>query len=55
MSEERKEQRVDFQRVWDEHLGEVNEPAHWVYLFVVLIGSTLLMVLLIAAMAGAAS
>ena len=52
MSEDRKEQRIDFQRVWDEHLGEVNERAHWTYLFAVLVGGTLLMILLIAAMAG---
>lgn len=51
MSEERKEQRIDSQRVWDEHLGEVNERAHWTYLFAVLVGGTLLMILLIVAMA----
>ena len=35
-----------------EHLREVNEPAHWAYLFAVLIGGTILMILYIAFMAG---
>ena len=35
-----------------EHLTEVNEPAHWAYLFAVLIGGTILMIVLIAALAG---
>ena len=35
-----------------EHLTEVNEPAHWAYLFAVLIGGTVLMILLIALLAG---
>ena len=35
-----------------EHLAEVNQTAHWAYLFAVLIGGTILMVLYIALMAG---
>ena len=37
-----------------EHLDEVNEPAHWAYLFAVLIGGSVLMILLIAALGGGA-
>jgi hypothetical protein len=35
-----------------EHLGEVHQPAHWAYLFAVLIGGTLLMIVLIALIGG---
>ena len=35
-----------------EHLSTVNEPAHWAYLFAVLVGGTILMILYIALMAG---
>jgi hypothetical protein len=35
-----------------EHLSTVHQPAHWAYLFVVLIGGTVLMILYIALMAG---
>jgi hypothetical protein len=35
-----------------EHVGEVNVPAHWAYLFAVLVGGTILMILMIALMAG---
>lgn len=35
-----------------EHLDEVNEPAHWAYLFAVLVGGTVLMIVYIALMAG---
>ena len=35
-----------------EHLSTVNVPAHWAYLFAVLIGGTVLMVVYIALMAG---
>lgn len=34
-----------------EHLSTVNEPAHWAYLFAVLIGGTVVMILYIALMA----
>lgn len=47
-----KEKTLTEDDVRAEHLGEVNEPAHWAYLFAVLIGGTVLMILLIAAMAG---
>jgi hypothetical protein len=36
------------EQVRDEHLAEVNEPAHWIYLFTVLLGGLALMVALIA-------
>jgi hypothetical protein len=39
-------------QVRQEHLETVNQPAQWVYLFGVLIGGTVLMILLIAAIAG---
>ena len=39
-------------QVRQEHLAEVNEPAHWAYLFSVLIGGTILMILLIALVSG---
>ena len=35
-----------------EHLGEVNEPAHWAYLLAVLVGGTVLMIVLIGLLAG---
>lgn len=38
--------------VWKEHLETVHKSAHWVYLFTVLIGGTLLMIALIALLAG---
>ena len=42
------EQTVDAEQVRDEHLKEVNEAAHWAYVFVVLVGGTVLMLALIA-------
>jgi hypothetical protein len=39
-------------RVRNEHLREINEPAHWLYLFGVLLGALALMVLLIAILGG---
>lgn len=47
-----KERTLSEDDVRAEHLSEVNEPAHWAYLFAVLIGGTVLMILLIAAMGG---
>ncbi|HSL76660.1 MAG TPA: hypothetical protein VK867_06935 [Candidatus Limnocylindrales bacterium] len=38
--------------VRSEHLSTVNQPAHWAYLFAVLVGGTIVMIVLIAAMAG---
>ena len=46
------ERDVTEQTVRDEHLKEVNAAAHWAYLFGVLFGGFLLMVGLIAALAG---
>jgi hypothetical protein len=40
------------EQVRKEHLESVNERAHWAYLFGVLIGGFLLMVLLIAIIGG---
>jgi hypothetical protein len=42
-------------QVRQEHLETVNQPLQWAYLFGVLIGGTVLMILLIAAIAGGAS
>ena len=42
------ELRVTEEKVRNEHLKEVNVPAHWAYLLAVLIGSGLLMIGLIA-------
>jgi hypothetical protein len=40
------------EKVRKEHLDAVNVPAHWAYLFAVLVGSFVLMVLLIALIGG---
>jgi hypothetical protein len=42
------EKTVREDQIRKEHLKAVNVPAHWAYLFGVLIGAFLLMVLLIA-------
>jgi hypothetical protein len=42
------DEKITEVKVRNEHLREVNLPAHWAYLFGVLIGGLLLMVLLIA-------
>jgi hypothetical protein len=47
------EKTIDEEAVREEHLQEVNEPAHWAYVAAVLAGSTLLMLVLIAWMGGA--
>jgi hypothetical protein len=44
------ERTIDAEKVREEHLAEVRESVHWVYLVSVLVGSTLLMLLLIAVM-----
>lgn len=44
----KKEVDIRQEDVWEEHLQEVNQPAHWAYLFGVLVGSFLLMVALMA-------
>ena len=46
------ERTVDARRVRMEHLDTVNEPAHWAYLVGVLLGGTILMLLMIAVLAG---
>ena len=46
------ERTVTEDQVREEHLKQVNQAAHWAYLFGVLIGGTLLMILLIAVIAG---
>lgn len=45
---EMSELKVTEEKVRNEHLKEVNVPAHWAYLLAVLIGSGLLMIGLIA-------
>ena len=55
MSRKTDERTITEEDVRIEHIAEVNRPAHWAYLFAVLIGSTLLMLILIAAIAGAGS
>ena len=42
-----KEARIDEEQVRKEHLGEVNQPAHWVYLLGVMLLSFMLMIGLI--------
>jgi hypothetical protein len=42
------EDKITENKVRTEHLREVNQPAHWAYLFGVLLGGLVLMVLLIA-------
>ncbi len=42
------DEKITDLRVRSEHLAEVNPPAHWAYLFGVLLGGLALMVLLMA-------
>ena len=44
----RDETRISQEDVWEEHLQNVHVGRHWAYLFGVLIGSSALMVALIA-------
>jgi hypothetical protein len=46
---------VNAEQVRGEHLAEVNEPAHWIYLFAVLLGGIVLMVAFIAVLGTASS
>ena len=55
MSDGMSEQRVDADHVRREHLAAVDERRHWVYLLAVLVGGTLLMLMLIAAVASVSS
>jgi hypothetical protein len=41
--------------VREEHVTAVNQPAHWAYLFGVLVGGTALMIAFIAALGAAGS
>jgi hypothetical protein len=42
------DEKITEGKVRNEHLREVNPPAHWAYLFAVLLGGLALMVLLMA-------
>lgn len=42
------EEKITEAKVRNEHLREINEPAHWAYLFGVLIGGIGLMLVLMA-------
>ena len=42
------ERTIDPEAVREEHLAEVHRPAHWVYLFGVMFGATLVMFAFIA-------
>ena len=46
------DERITEVKVRNEHLREVNPPAHWAYLFAVLIGGLALMVMLMAWLGG---
>lgn len=52
MSAKPDERTLTEDQVRQEHVASVNQPAHWVYLFSVLIGGTILMVAFIALIAG---
>ena len=47
-----KEESLTEDDVRDEHMKAVNVPAHWAYLFGVLLGGLVLMLLLIAVISG---
>ena len=42
------EETIDPEAVREEHLAEVHQPAHWVYLFGVMFGATLVMLAFVA-------
>ena len=46
------ENTITSEQVREEHLKEVNQPLHWVYLGSILLGSLVLMVILIALLGG---
>jgi len=46
------ERTIDEDRVREEHLAEVHEVAHWAYLLGVVVGGSVLMLLLMAWLAG---
>ena len=47
------EKTITEEDVRNEHLKSVNAPAHWAYLFGMLVGSFVLMVIFIALLGGA--
>jgi hypothetical protein len=49
---EKSEQTISEEKVREEHLAEVNATAHWLYLFGVVVASTLVMIVFIALLAG---
>ncbi len=49
---EKSEKTISEEKVRKEHLGEVNPTAHWIYVFAVVIGSTILMIAFIAMLGG---
>ena len=49
------EEKITEVKVRNEHLREVNPPMHWAYLFGVLMGGLLLMVLLMALLGASTS
>ena len=53
-TEKDREKSLSEDDVRAEHLQTVDQPAHWAYLFAVLVGGTVLMILLIAVIAGGA-
>jgi hypothetical protein len=46
------EKTITEEEVRDEHLGEVNPTAHWIYVLGVVVGSTILMIVFIALLGG---
>jgi hypothetical protein len=46
------EESISEDQVREEHLRAVNVPAHWAYLFGVLVGGNLLMLVVIAILGG---
>ena len=46
------ERTISQQEVWDEHLSDVNVPAHWAYALGVMAGGFVLMVAFMALLGG---
>ena len=46
------ETKIDEQKVWNEHLSGINVPAHWAYLFGILVGGFIVMVALMGYLGG---
>lgn len=49
-----KDENLTAERVRQEHMNEVNQPLHWVYLGAILLGSLALMVAFIAVLGSTA-